>query len=291
MRSLTRFLKDVFKITILFTFAVLLLWLIGRQSGKVYAVYLPPKPYLVGVELIEKVAQSQKLNGIIIDYEDPLRENLLKFSKGKGLYTIVRMVVFPEGASWEQLNDQQLILEIFSKAEELTKSEYTDEIQLDYIRFKDDQIRDTLKGEYIAKLVTHIRKVNLWKKLSIDIFGRVAEGEDDIVGQSIVRLEKHIDIVSPMLYPSHYGLQQEKRRDPYGTVYEGVLKVKRQLNNPGVTVRPYLQAFDLKLEGLVLPEYIKQQILAAEAVAYGYCFWNGEGKYEPVFQVLSEMGF
>lgn len=267
----------------------LLLWFIGHHSGKIYAVYLPPAELHQGLVLIDKIMQCPKINAVIVDYEDPLRDRILAVAKQKGLYTIVRVVVFPEGATWEQVNDQARILEIFGKSERLTRNEFVDEIQLDYIRFRDDRIRDIYKVEYIARLVTHIRKVNLWKKLSIDIFGRVAEGEDDVVGQSIVKLEKHIDIICPMLYPSHYGLHPEKRKNPYKTIYDGVVKVKEQLKFPGVTVRPYLQAFRLHLEGIPYDEYIRQQVLAAEQVGYGYSFWNGEGEYDTVFLVLNEM--
>lgn len=289
MRLLKELVDYSLRIIVLSGLIFLLLWFIGHHSGKIFAIYLPPQTFEQSRLLIDRIVSCKKLNAVIVDYEDPIRDQVLAAAKKAKLYTIVRMVVFPQGATWEQVNDQERILEIFEKSEELTRNKYVDEIQLDYIRFKDDRIRDIYKAEYIARLVTHIRKVNLWKKLSIDIFGRVAEGEDDVVGQSIVRLEQQIDVICPMLYPSHYGLHPEKRKDPYGTIYDGVIKVKEQLNFQGVTVRPYLQAFKLRLEGIPYDKYIRLQVLAAEKVGYGYSFWNTEGKYETVFEVLDEM--
>jgi hypothetical protein len=81
-----------------------------------------------------------------------------------------------------------------------------------------------------------------------------------------------VDVVSPMLYPSHF-VEPELKADPYGTVLRAMAHGKARVRAP---LRPYLQAFSMAIpSGRSLPEHILAQIKAAEeSGADGYLFWN-----------------
>ena len=154
-----------------------------------------------------------------------------------------------------------------------------DEIQFDYIRFptvgdlndadfkyhfgkaaKEEAIAQFLKRAY-----SKISKRNTL--LSIDIFGVVAWGKSvDIrkTGQKIELLAKYCDIISPMLYPSHFNDDFDKIQNPgdnpYYFIYKGCQKVAEL--SGGRVVRPWLQAFKWRTstygEG-----YIRKEIIAS----------------------------
>ncbi len=280
-----RLLKVV--VLLLLSFYLLKVADIGHYD-KVYAIYLPPSPFSASQAFIRRVAKNKKLNSVIIDYDDKNRHALCVFAKAQGLYTIIRLKVFPSGVTWRQLGKIEIMNMVYQKVHDLSADVGVDEIQLDYIRFKDDQVASETKLHIITSIVKQLAEVNLWKKLSIDIFGRVAEGDDFVVGQSVTALEKYVDVICPMLYPSHYELHPEKMRNPYQTIFDGVVKVKQQLVSDRVKVRPYLQAFILNMEDIPYDVYVRQQVLAAERVGYGYSFWGALETYDTVFEVLDE---
>ncbi len=182
-----------------------------------------------------------------------------------------------------------------------------DEIQFDYLRFptKGD-LWDArysyhygkMPGEsvitlFLQKAYNEISGKNA--RVSIDIFGVVAwEKEIDIekTGQRIGSLSKYCDVISPMLYPSHFdddfdGIAKPGD-EPYYFVYEGCKKTK--LLSGGKPVRPWLQAFGWRITPSVYNEdYIIKQIAACrDAGAHGYLFWNASNSYELVHRTLEK---
>ena len=132
-------------------------------------------------------------------------------------------------------------------------------------------------------------------KLSIDIFGVVAWGKNiDIkkTGQRIELLYKYCDIISPMLYPSHFDdnfiNEADPQTNPYYFIFQGVKKVIN-LSKNRVIVRPWLQAFKWRVRNYNT-DYILKQIKAAnDSGGYGYLFWNASNRYGLVFETLKRL--
>ena len=179
-----------------------------------------------------------------------------------------------------------------------------DEVQFDYIRFptlgdqgdidfsysEGKMERIEIISRFLKKAHEEIKKAGAF--LSIDIFGVVAWGKDidiNTTGQQIALLARHCDVISPMLYPSHFSDDFDGFKNPgdqpYYFILEGCRKVI-ELSGGKVIVRPWLQAFGWKVSNFNA-EYIKKQVRGSEdSGAHGYLFWNASNKYSEVFQSM-----
>jgi hypothetical protein len=132
-------------------------------------------------------------------------------------------------------------------------------------------------------------------RVSIDIFGVVAWGKAvDIgsTGQRIELLARHCDVISPMLYPSHFNDDFDGYArpgdNPYYFIYEGCKKV-RALAGKHAVVRPWLQAFRWRVSNYN-GQYIITQVKATnDSGAKGYLFWNASNDYDTVLGALERM--
>jgi hypothetical protein len=182
-----------------------------------------------------------------------------------------------------------------------------DEIQFDYIRFPTTgdisdadyaysfgkMGRDEVIAHFLKRARTALAKKNT--RLSIDIFGVVAWGKEiDIckTGQRISLLAKYCDVISPMLYPSHFNDDFDgyaKPGDhPYYFIYEGCKKVMA-MSGKGAVVRPWLQAFNWRVSNYNRKYIIEQVRASDEAGAKGYLFWNASNDYRTVLGAFEEM--
>jgi hypothetical protein len=124
--------------------------------------------------------------------------------------------------------------------------------------------------------------------LSVDVFGRVLwewnKKRIDPIGQSLEEIAAYVDLISPMLYPSHYK-EQRYKDDPYVVVKEAMVSGKARVATP---LRPFLQAFDQAIpSSLTLETYIQAQIQAAQdSGANGYLFWHPACDYTSLYMVL-----
>ncbi len=182
-----------------------------------------------------------------------------------------------------------------------------DEIQFDYIRFptlgdQDDALFAWPDGrrsrvDVITGFLKRAHEVvaSYDAFLSIDIFGVTAWGKDvDIkkLGQQIDLLAANCDVISPMLYPSHFNDHFDgfaKPGDhPYHFIFNGCKKVI-ELAGKKALVRPWLQAFSWRVSRYNA-EYILEQVKAAnDSGAYGYLFWNASNKYDEVFRAMEAL--
>lgn len=180
-----------------------------------------------------------------------------------------------------------------------------DEIQFDYIRFptlgnQNDAFfrfpegingRVDVISDFLKRAHEKIMKAGAF--LSIDIFGVVAWGKGvdiDTTGQRVALLAQHCDVISPMLYPSHFSDNFDGFRNPgdnpYHFILEGCKKVI-ELSGGKVIVRPWLQAFGWRVSNYNA-SYITEQVKGADdSGAKGYLFWNASNKYTEVFQSMT----
>jgi hypothetical protein len=127
--------------------------------------------------------------------------------------------------------------------------------------------------------------------VSADVFGLVTTAEDDMnIGQQLEYLADSVDVICPMVYPSHYGKGMygvaEPDFEPYKIVNYSMKKAKERLdNNPTSTakLRPWLQDFS----AVYLPRYkkygpaeIRAQIKATnDAGVNEWILWNAANRY------------
>ena len=184
-----------------------------------------------------------------------------------------------------------------------------DEIQFDYVRFpaegdqKDagfsfqkshpnwqraDVIADFLQRAYTA---LHPKGV----LLSLDVFGIMAwQRQVDLnhTGQDIVRMAKFCDVLSPMIYPSHFfGMDNIARPgdEPEHFIGESMDRFQAITKGSGVVIRPWLQAFAWRTK-TYSPKYIEVQVLTAKNKGgIGFLFWNANNDYSKPYVAMPEM--
>lgn len=178
------------------------------------------------------------------------------------------------------------------------------EIQFDYVRFP------ASNGGKLDKHLDYQNKLNESKALAIqnflkearkelspmgvyisaDVFGLVPSVRDDMgIGQHWEAISNYVDIISPMIYPSHYARGTYgvpiPDANPYKTVYECTLdSVERNENikTPAV-VRPWIQDFTATwVKGYINygPKELEAQIKALEDAGVNeYLLWNAGNNY------------
>ena len=179
------------------------------------------------------------------------------------------------------------------------------EIQLDYVRFPSEGKAATQvfpakaeyakSGEVAADVIAAFTKfigerVHKRKALfSVDIFGIISSTKgDEGIGQQLEKVSASFDVLSPMIYPSHFAKGEYGIKNPNYVPYD---IIKKSLNDykkrlPTVTIRPWLQAFTLGPPKYGAPE-LKAQIKAAKDVGYqGYLIWNAQNRYPYVAEAL-----
>jgi hypothetical protein len=184
-----------------------------------------------------------------------------------------------------------------------------DEIQFDYVRFpaegdqkdasfvfqtehdkwqRSDVIVDFLKKAYAELHPTGVL-------LSLDVFGVMAwQRSVDLshTGQDIVGMAKYCDVLSPMIYPSHFfGMDNIAHPGdaPEHFIGESMQRFELITKGSGVVIRPWLQAFRWRTK-TYSPEYIKVQVATAkEKGGIGFLFWNAANDYSKPYEAMPEM--
>jgi hypothetical protein len=116
---------------------------------------------------------------------------------------------------------------------------------------------------------------------SADIFGIISSTKgDEGIGQELEKVAGPFDVISPMVYPSHfakgeYGIANPDR-SPYEILKKSLGDYKKRL--PNKTVRPWLQ--DFSLQSHYGPEQVRAQMKAARELGYpGFLLWNAGNHY------------
>ena len=205
-----------------------------------------------------------------------------------------------KGIAWVNPYHHELWDYNIGVAEELVKLGFQ-EIQFDYIRFPEpykslpQQVfpgsGGLAKPEALAQyLKTAKARLNaLGVRSTADIFGLVTTVHGPLeVGQWWEKVSPQVDVVLPMVYPSHYphgsfGIRSPNA-DPYQTIKIAIDTARVRDEKLGIAspehVRPWLQAFTLGP-----PEYGPQQLEAMKKAVYdagydGWVMWNPGSKYE-----------
>ena len=136
--------------------------------------------------------------------------------------------------------------------------------------------------------------------LSLDVFGVMAwQRQVDLshTGQDIVGMAKYCDVLSPMIYPSHFfGMDGIEHPGDAPEHFIGESMARFELithpdgnKSSGVVIRPWLQAFRWRTK-TYSPEYIKVQVATAkEKGGIGFLFWNAANDYSKPYEAMPEM--
>ncbi len=130
---------------------------------------------------------------------------------------------------------------------------------------------------------------------SLDVFGVMAwQRPVDLAhtGQDIVAMAKHCDILSPMIYPSHFfGMDgiAHPGDAPEHFIGESMDRFKLITRNSHVVIRPWLQAFAWRTR-TYSPQYVEVQIeVAKQKGGVGFLFWNANNDYSKPYVAMPEM--
>jgi len=235
---------------------------------------------------------------------------MIEFLHRMGIHVVARIVVFrdpimakvrPEWCInreklWLNPGNPEVQEYILTVVRELADSGL-DEIQLDYVRyFADGKTGTGTEGvgrtDMIAGFLKKVHDVTAPKGvlLSVDMFGIVIWQRDVdvlVVGQDVNKIKQHVEIISPMLYPSHFspGFAGVKNpaNDPYLFVNNGIKRMKEMVGDD-VVIRPWLQSFPLHVTKGWGPQYIRTQINASnDAGATGWLLWSPGNHYTDAY--------
>lgn len=241
------------------------------------------------------IATQIGVNTFVIDIEpQKISEKTIQIIRDADIFTVARLVVFPGGLKKKSPSNTK-IQKILSKITEAKQSKFS-EVQLDYIRYADSESLNKVSLDFKYKTIKnildksyqHASKENLY--LSSDLFGRITLNQNDRIGQKLEIFSPYMDTIYPMLYPSHYYNDPNRRDNPYETVLEGINKSKRRIPNKRIVA--YIQGFQMHIKstGLSYAEYIEEQIIgASDSLGDGYILWNQHGKYDIAFQVIQKI--
>jgi len=224
----------------------------------------------------------------------------------QGLYVIGRLVVFndpvaaikkPEIAVWDSAANSPYNAngQYFLDPTDTAARQYgldlaieacqagVDEIQFDYVRFPDKrsdsatfdegvgpEVRQRTITGFLTEAVTVLRPLGC--AVAADVFGYLTTAIDDGgIGQRWEDVAQIVDVVSPMLYPSHYDADWYGFANPNDhpaemidrALADGMQRLSRQ-----VVVRPWLQDFGYNAE------QVRAQIASAEDYGLGWMLWN-----------------
>jgi len=111
-------------------------------------------------------------------------------------------------------------------------------------------------------------------------------------GQDIVAMAKHCDVLSPMIYPSHFfGMDgiAHPGDAPEHFIGESMDRFKLITKDSGVVIRPWLQAFAWRTK-TYSPKYVEVQIeVAKQRGGIGFLFWNANNDYSKPYTAMPEM--
>ncbi|MCH1642403.1 putative glycoside hydrolase [Paenibacillus timonensis] len=179
------------------------------------------------------------------------------------------------------------------------------EIQFDYVRFPEGFEKRADSLSYTKNEMSRVDAVSSFVKyakdeleplgirVSVDIFGYAASvPAAEGIGQDFVKISDNVDVICPMIYPSHYTTgwfnAKDPDRAPYQTIKGAVQDTQTKLSELGDTqpiIRPWIQDFTASWLGS--GHYIKygkheveEQIRALKEMKVDeFLLWNASNRY------------
>ena len=213
-----------------------------------------------------------------------------------------------KGLAWVNPYHHELWDYNIGVAEELVKLGFG-EIQFDYIRFPEPYAslpKQVFPGDvtmskpdaiaaYLKEAKERLNKLGV--RSTADIFGLVTQVAGPLeVAQHWERISPNVDVVLPMVYPSHYphgemGIPRPNA-EPYKVIHAAISRARERDKKLGVEdpehVRPWLQAFTLGK-----PPYGAAELEAEKKAVYdagydGWVMWNPGSIYDIFMPALEK---
>ena len=211
-----------------------------------------------------------------------------------------------KGIAWVNPYHHELWDYNIGVAEELVKLGFG-EIQFDYIRFPEpypslpkqvfpssnDVSKPAALAAYLREAKTRLNKLGV--RSTADIFGLVTTVNGALeVGQDWEKISPVVDVVLPMVYPSHYphgelGIKNPNA-EPYKVILTAISRARERDKKLGISepehIRPWLQSFTLGK-----PEYGAEQLREEKKAVYdsgydGWVMWNPGSSYDVFLPAL-----
>jgi hypothetical protein len=191
--------------------------------------------------------------------------------------------------------------EVWQYAADLAREAYNlgfSEVQFDYVRFPDEKrlqreatyplANGRVRAQVIREQLGFIRRAvkPLPVRVTADVFGLTATDTTDMgIGQKWEMFVDQVDVVLPMVYPSHFARGTYKLRNPNAHPYETIdnaLKDALERTRPvagAAKIIPWYQDFTLGP-----PHYYAEHIRAQKKAGYdngfpSWILWNPKSNY------------
>ncbi|MGH9343179.1 MAG: putative glycoside hydrolase, partial [Terriglobia bacterium] len=184
-----------------------------------------------------------------------------------------------------------------------------DEIQFDYVRFPaegdqpdalfafqkehPDWLRSKIITDFVARAYDELHPKGVL--VSLDVFGVMAWARKvdlEHTGQNIAMLARHCDVISPMIYPSHF-FHFDGYTDPGDApehfISESIRRFQSTTQGSGVVLRPWLQGFHWRTKSYSVDYVLTEIRVAAAQGGIGFLFWNADNIYPMPMQAMVEM--
>ena len=214
-----------------------------------------------------------------------------------------------EGHAWVNAHNRAVWEYNLAVAEELVRFGF-EEIQWDYVRFPEPYRslpKQVFPGATMSKAdalaaflkLAQQRLSKLGARNTADVFGLATTVKGPLeVGQHWEKLSPHVDVILPMVYPSHYprgafGIPRPNA-EPYKVLKIALDTARVRDERLGLRkaehVRPWIQAFSLGT-----PPYGPEQITAQKQAIYdagfkGWVLWSPGSRYDPFLPALERTG-
>jgi hypothetical protein len=263
--------------------------------------------------------------------KSPNLRTLVDTIRAHGILPIARIVVFKDsvtarnnpdhtirkadGTPWHDKKGQTWVNPYanaiweynFRVADEAIKMGFG-EIQFDYIRFpepykslppqvfpeQNGRTKPQVLAEFLSTARARFAKQGV--RTTADIFGLVTSvGGALEVGQQWETIARSVDVVLPMVYPSHYppGSFQlpHPNADPYDVIHIAISRARERdekLGLKGDHVRPWLQAFSLGKPAYGPHELEEQKRAVYDSGYDGWVLWEPGSRYDKFLPALEK---
>jgi hypothetical protein len=184
-----------------------------------------------------------------------------------------------------------------------------DEIQFDYVRFPAEGDQEDAQFGFESEhpkwqrsdvIATFLKRAYgelhpTGALVSLDVFGVMAwQRPVDLshTGQDIAQMARYCDVLSPMVYPSHFfGMDgyAVPGDAPDHFISESMKRFHEITADTQVVLRPWLQAFGWRTPDYS-PAYVIEQVkVARQEGGIGFLFWNARNDYDNVFPAMAKM--
>lgn len=250
-------------------------------------------------DIQERLAEMKQKNiyaiARIVVFEDPIlagarTELAIHDASTGGLWTTW------DGLGWVNAHEPEVWQYNIDLAVEAAALGF-DEIQLDYIRFPSDgmlenadygpEYANQTRLEAITGFLTQMQAAlkPTGALLAVDIFGiTLLEDDDAGIGQNYAAIAPLVDIVCPMIYPSHFYpgefLLDIPNNHPYEVIMQSLQRGELLVPDGKHKLRPWLQDFSYG-EGIEYgaPEVAAQIQAAEDFGTSGWLIWAPDNVY------------